>query len=248
MPYFNVDMSLVDQQMKVVMVKDLRGQDCHRDMHLCIVFGWHWGTQVEIFEVSHHTLGIGGRHDAVEEQFSSDNVGHFGAHITQVFNTIATNSPMDMMRYHFFRAMGTDNVEVGGAPARGKACDGYEKHGVGAGDGRSALGQVVDFSRIGMLPEMAVRAFAEFCILCKLASIGIKCITMECNVALVITRWVLVFMQCMEVRGAARLALAAGSRCHGDCGWWLKLGFCAVVCWDGGIIGVCCQWVHNSST
>jgi len=117
---FDIDMAMVDKCMEDVVVHDVWWDNGNWNAHVGIVGGGHWGTQVEIFEVTHHALGIGGRHNAVEEQFSGDNVGHFSAHITQVFDAIATNSPADMMRYRFFGAMGTNNVEVGGTPTRGR--------------------------------------------------------------------------------------------------------------------------------
>jgi len=97
---------------------------------------------------------------------------------------------------------------------------------------------------VGLLPIFAIGAGAELFVFSKFTSIRIKCVAMKCSMAHRITRWVLFGIQCMEVGGVARLELAAGLRCHGDCGWWLKLGFHVVVCWDGGIIRVCCRWVH----
>jgi len=68
MTSFNVDTSLVDQWPQIVMVNDLRGQDCHRDVHVCVVFGWHWGTQVAVFEVAHHASGFRCENNTVEQE------------------------------------------------------------------------------------------------------------------------------------------------------------------------------------
>jgi len=49
--YFNVDMSLVYQQPKVVVVNDLSRKDSHWDVHVCIVLSQHGNAQVKVFRL-----------------------------------------------------------------------------------------------------------------------------------------------------------------------------------------------------
>jgi len=63
----NIDMAMVDQAVKLVMVHDVVREHGHRDVHVSIVLGFHWCAKVKIFEVAHHALGIGHGDDAVEE-------------------------------------------------------------------------------------------------------------------------------------------------------------------------------------
>jgi len=105
------------------------------DAHVHIIGWWHGGTQVKIFEVTHHALGARGGDDAVEEEFGSDDIGCFGANITSIFDTITTNSPMDAIWDQFFGAMCTNNAEVSGTFTRGEVGDQDEKHGVCARNG-----------------------------------------------------------------------------------------------------------------
>jgi len=64
--YFDIDMSLVYQWTKVVVVNDLRGKDVHRDVHASVVLSQHGGAQVKIFEVTHHALCLWCGHNTVE--------------------------------------------------------------------------------------------------------------------------------------------------------------------------------------
>ena len=59
-PDFNIDVALVDEWAELVVLNDLVGQDSYWDAHLGVVFGWHGGAQVEVFEISHHAFGIRG--------------------------------------------------------------------------------------------------------------------------------------------------------------------------------------------
>ncbi len=71
----------------------------------------------------------------------------------------STRSPQPSIGHNaglFFRAMSTDDAEVGCTTAMWNTGDWDEDHGVSSGVCGSALGQVVDFSSIGMLPEVAI--------------------------------------------------------------------------------------------
>jgi len=52
-------------------------------------------------------------------------------------------------------------------------------HSVTPGNSHGALGKLVDFGCIGMLPEAAIGAVAKFLVFGKLTSIGIKGIAMQ---------------------------------------------------------------------
>jgi len=49
---FHIDMAIVDEPMQVAMVHDVRGENCHRDVHVGIVQGQNWGAQIKVFEVA----------------------------------------------------------------------------------------------------------------------------------------------------------------------------------------------------
>jgi len=102
----------------------------------------------------------------------------------------------------------------------------------------------MNLSGIGLLPIGAIRAGAELFVFSKFTGIGIKRIAMKGSVVHGIPRWVLVGMQGLEAGGAARSALAVGSRWYGNCGWGLMPRFYAVVHGYGGIIGVRCWRIH----
>jgi len=63
---FHIDMAIVDKGMQLVVVHDVRREDCHWDAHVSVVGRLHGGSKVEIFEITHHALGTGGGNDAVE--------------------------------------------------------------------------------------------------------------------------------------------------------------------------------------
>jgi len=125
-------------------------------VHVCIVFSKHGGTQVEVFDFAHHAPCHGCGDNAVKEKFGSSQIGHFGADIAHVFNTITTNSPPNVMRNGFFGSVGTYDAEISGVMPWGNGSDWDEEHGVGPGNHWSALGQAMDFSSIGLLPEGAI--------------------------------------------------------------------------------------------
>jgi len=66
MLYLNINVSLVYQQVQVVVVNDLNGKDCHQDVHVCIVLGQHGDAQVKIFEVTYHAFCLWCGHNAIE--------------------------------------------------------------------------------------------------------------------------------------------------------------------------------------
>jgi len=98
---FNIDIALVDQGVGIIVINDLVRQDSHGDVHVCIVFCWHGGAQVEIFKITHHALGIGGGHNTVEQELGCGQVGCFGADISIIMDSVTTNHPADMVWYHF---------------------------------------------------------------------------------------------------------------------------------------------------
>jgi len=110
---FYIDVAIVDKGMQLVVVCDVRREDCHWDAHVSIVSRLHGGSEVEIFEITHHALGTGDGNDAVEEQFGGNEVSSFSADIASIFNMVATNSPLHVMWDGFFRPVCTDNAEVG---------------------------------------------------------------------------------------------------------------------------------------
>jgi len=85
---FNIDMTIVDNGVEIVVLHDVRRKDCNWDAHVGIVGGLHGGAQVEIFEVTHHVFGTGGGHNAVEEELCGDDVCGLGADIAQIFDSI----------------------------------------------------------------------------------------------------------------------------------------------------------------
>jgi len=66
-PNFNIDMAIVDKGVKVVVIHNVRWQDSHGDAHVSIVSRLHGGPEVEVFEITNHAAGTGGRNDTVEE-------------------------------------------------------------------------------------------------------------------------------------------------------------------------------------
>ena len=57
-----------------------------------------------------------------------------------------------------------------------------EEHGVRAGSGGCALGQVMNFGNIGCPPVGAVRTLTQGSILCEFAGVRVECVAMECCV------------------------------------------------------------------
>ncbi len=94
-----------------------------------------------------------GGHNAVEEQFGSNEVSRLGAYIARIGNAITTDSPSDAVWDNLLWAVGTNNVEVGGTFSWGNGRDWDEKDGVSPGCGGGSLSQVVDLNGIGLHPE-----------------------------------------------------------------------------------------------
>jgi len=153
---------------------------------VCIVFGKHGSSEVEVFEIAHHALCLGCGDNTVKEKFGSGPISHFGADITIIVDPVATNSPVDMMGHCFLRVVCTDNVQVGGFAPGWQCSDWDEKHGVGAWHGCSALSQAMDFCNIGSLLMGTIRAVTEGTIFCNFAHVGIECIAMASCVLAVI--------------------------------------------------------------
>ncbi len=97
----NVHMAVVDKGMEGIVSHDIQRNYGDGDAHVRIIGWWHGGTQVKIFEVTHHALGTQGGYDTVEEEFGSDDIGCFGANITGIFDAIAADSPTDVMGTNF---------------------------------------------------------------------------------------------------------------------------------------------------
>ncbi len=64
---FNIHLAIVDKGMKFVVVHNVGWQDGHGDAHVCVVSRLHGGPKVEVFEITNHAAGTGGRNDTVEE-------------------------------------------------------------------------------------------------------------------------------------------------------------------------------------
>jgi len=123
--------AIVDKGMKLVVVHNVGGQDCHGNAHVGIVSWLHGGHKVEIFEIAYHASGTGGGYDTVEEQFGSDEVSGFGADIACIFYMVTAHGPPYTMWDGFFRPVGADDAEVGGTASSWNGQDQNEKDGVG---------------------------------------------------------------------------------------------------------------------
>jgi len=95
------------------MLHDALWEGYKGDPHVCIILLWHWGAQVEILEVTHHASSIWGGQNAVEEEFSGDEVGSFGADIAIILNLVTTDGPTHTVWYHFFGVVGAHDAEIG---------------------------------------------------------------------------------------------------------------------------------------
>jgi len=162
MPDFHVNMAIVDECMKIVMIHDVSRNDGNRNAHVGIIGRLHGGAQVKVFDVTHHAASGRCGHGTVEEQFGCDEVHSFCADITRIFDMVATNKPLDMMWDGLFWAMSTNDVQVSGTATMGNGRNRNEEHGVGPRDCSCALCQVVYLSGIGLLPQCTIRTFAEF--------------------------------------------------------------------------------------
>ncbi len=130
-------------------------------MHVGIIGQWHGCAEVKIFEVAHHAARTRCGDDAIEKELCCDYVSGLGADIPEIFNPVTAHSPADAVGVGFFRPMSADDVEICGTFALWDSRDRDEKHSIGPRDKGIALGQVVDFSGIGCLPEVAIRTVAE---------------------------------------------------------------------------------------
>ncbi len=98
------------------------------------------------------------------------------------------------MRNGFFGLVGTYDAEISGMAPQGNGHDWDEEYGVGPGNHWSALGQVMDFSSVGLLPEDAIRTGAELLLFGEFTSVGIKDIAMQSGVLDRVNRMALVGM------------------------------------------------------
>jgi len=153
-------------------------------------------SKVKVFEVAHHASRARCGDDAVEKEFCCDYVSCFGADVPEVFDPVTTHSPADAVGVGFFRPVSADYVEICGTFALRDSRDRDEKHGVGPGDNVVALGQSVDFSGIGCLPEVSIRTVAEFLVFGKFAGVRVESVTVECHE--VDTRVMRVGVGCMK--------------------------------------------------
>jgi len=178
----HINMAIVDESMKIVMVHNVGRNDGNQNVHVSIIGRLHGGAQIKVLDVAHHALPTRCGHDTVEEQLGCDEVCSFGANVTRIFDMVITNSPPDAMQDILFGAMSTDIVQVGGMAPMGNCRDRDEEYSVGPWDGGHALCQVVALSGIGLLPQSTIRTFAEFGILSQLACVGVGGIVMACSV------------------------------------------------------------------
>ena len=165
------------------MGNDFRGEHVEGDAHVGKVSVSHWGAKVEILEIAHDTAGIGCRQDAVEEEFGCDQVGCFGADITGVGDSISPHSPADTLGNLFFRTESTDDAQIGGFLVAGDLVYMDEMHGVTANDGTVALGQAVDLSGVGRLPQVALTALAEFMVFSNGTGVRVEGVAVQSKVA-----------------------------------------------------------------
>jgi len=123
-------------------------------------------------------LALGVDTTLLKEELGCGQVSCFSADITIIMDSVTTNSPADTIWYHFLWVVGTDDVQVHGFVASWECSDQYEKHGVGAGRGCCALGQVVDFGNAGSLPVYTIRNPTQGVIFCNLTHVGVESIAM----------------------------------------------------------------------
>jgi len=83
------------------------------DPHVCIILRWHWGTQVEVLEVAHHASSIWSGQDAVEKEFSGDEVSGFGADIAVILNSVAADGPACAVWYRLFGVVCAHDAKIG---------------------------------------------------------------------------------------------------------------------------------------
>jgi len=179
---FDIDVTIVDEVVEAIVCHDVGGNNGDGDAHVRVVGGLHGGAEAKILEIAHHAASIGGGDNAVEEEFGSGEICSFGADVTLIVNMIAADSPTNMVGDGLFRSMRTHNAEISGLATRGNGRHGYKEHGVSARDGSCALGQVVDFGGISLLPKGTLRAVAEFGVFGKFTGVRVECITMERSV------------------------------------------------------------------
>ncbi len=113
MPDFHINVPVVHQIVELIMLHDALREGSEGDPHVCIILLRHWGAQVEVLEVAHHASSIWGGQDAVEKEFSGDEVGGFGADVAVILNLVTANGPAHMVWYHFFGVVCTHNAKIG---------------------------------------------------------------------------------------------------------------------------------------
>jgi len=64
---FNIDLAIVHQQLELVVLHDGWRDYPSWDVHVGIVLRLHGCAQIEVLQVAHHALGIGGGEDTVEQ-------------------------------------------------------------------------------------------------------------------------------------------------------------------------------------
>lgn len=153
--YFDIDVAVVDKWSKVVLCEDGLGDQGDWDHHVFVAV--HVIVEVEVFEIHGHELGLGCGDDAVEQKFSSGKACGFGADVARVVNEVASDGPADSAWLCFFRAVGDNVAEIGGAAAFWDLVMADEMDGVGAFDLFVALGKAACFFCIGFFPKETLR-------------------------------------------------------------------------------------------
>ena len=107
---FNVNMIIVDERGKIILLHDGDGDDGDQYPHVFIFI--HGSVEVKVFDVAGHEFCIGRGQDTVEHDFNCGEVCHLGADIAIIGDVVATHGESHMAWVAFFWVIGSDNVKI----------------------------------------------------------------------------------------------------------------------------------------
>ena len=99
------------ERKELVLLDDFFGYHVDGQAHVFVPF--HWGVQVEIFDVAHHELGIRVGEDAVEDKLGGSHVGGQGAEVARIVNEVSAKGEADAMLLGILGPGGGDDAAVG---------------------------------------------------------------------------------------------------------------------------------------